>query len=210
MMIRVGNISLRLSDFPYFLKCFLDNWGSEDTKEREIQGNQLIAVDFMEQHLKNFIREVCRWGNYAGIAGRIINQNDIGKIRSCFIGAWKALNSDNPDVKGAIIRINAIKNLGTPSFASKHLRFLRPQVCPVLDSIIWQGIEKYSFNPKGYEQFSNDCLEIADILKRNGLVNPMERESGKWFAADVEMAIFEYLRSKSGSSLSKIHCRENH
>ena len=76
-MIKLGNISLRLSDFPYYLNKFLNyrNWGP-DTKKREIQGRQLIAVDFAEQYLIDFIREVCRWGNYAGIGGRILKQNE--------------------------------------------------------------------------------------------------------------------------------------
>jgi hypothetical protein len=37
-----------------------------------------------------------------------------------------------------------------------------------------------------------------------------KQAAGKWFAADVEMAIFEYLRSNPNSLLGKTRCRENH
>ena len=196
MIIKLGKISLSLSNFPYFLKRWLDKWGSEDTKELEIQGINLIAVDFAEEDLRYFIRQVCRWGNYAGIGGRVLNQNKIDMIRTNFLEAWKALNLSPPNVRRALISINKIKNLGTPSFASKHLRFLMPQVCPVLDSIIWQGVGKYSFDPEGYAEFSRDCLEIASKLHKNLTINPRARETGMWFAADIEGAIFEYLQTK--------------
>ncbi len=207
-MISLGKISLNPSDFTYFIELHLKHWSG--TRELEEQAYNLSAANFQNQQLINFIKDVCRWGNYPGIAGRVLNQNDISIIQKNFVSAWGKLKSNIPNVREAIIRINAIKNLGTPSFASKHLRFLRPQVCPVLDSIIWYGIGKYSFNPNGYEQFSRDCLEVADILQRKGIVNPLGREAGKWFAADIEMAIFEYLRSKPGSLLRKTHCREDH
>lgn len=197
MIIRLGKISLRLSDFPNFLNSWLVKWGAEETEYLEMQGIHLTAFDFPEEDLKNFIKKVCRWGNYAGIGGRVLNQNDIGMIRENFISACKALNSKHPDIRKAISKINQIKNLGTPSFASKHLRMLQPQICPVLDSIIYKGIAKYPFDPEGYAQFSGDCLEIASNLQKNRIVNPRAREAGKWFAADVEGAIFEYLQTKT-------------
>lgn len=206
-MIKLGNISLRLSDFPYYLSKFLnyENWGL-NTKKREIQGKQLIAADFAKQHLIEFIRNVCKWGNYAGIGGRILKQNDFGFIRASFIEAWRSLNLREPDVLEALIRINRIKHLGTPSFASKHLRFLNPKVCPVLDKKIWRGVNIYPFSPQGYNQFSGDCRHVASILEEKYIINPTARDSGEWFAADVEMAILSYLWPPESRS-ARVRCR---
>jgi hypothetical protein len=205
MLIPLGKISINKSDFPDLLQKFLDtkDWGPT-TRMLEGQAEHLSATNFASSHLSKFIGDVCRWGSYPGIAGRILRQNAIYDIRDKFITAWEILNSDSPNVGDALKIINQIKHLGTPSFASKHLRFLAPQICPVLDKIIWEGIGKYSFNPQGYKQFSEKCLDVANLLEKNGLRNPMEREGGKWFAADVEMAIFKYLELKNNSC--KTHC----
>jgi len=203
-MIQLGKISLNLSDFNYFVGLHLRQW--PNTREIEKQGKLLSDVNFKEQYLINFIRAVCNWGNYAGIAQRILNQNDLSIVQARFKDAWRALSTTKPNVSDALIKIIEIKNLGTPSFASKHLRFLCPQICPVLDSVICEGIGTYSFNSKVYEQFSRDCLEIANVLNQSGIVNPMKRENGKWFAADVEMAVFEYLWSGK-KKMPKTHCR---
>jgi len=56
---------------------------------------------------------------------------------------------------------------------------LRPQICPVLDSIIQDGIGKYSFNPKGYKDFSDDCLKIARFLQQGCIINLYEKRSWK-------------------------------
>ena len=148
-MIYLGKYSFRLSNFPQYLQFFLREWGSS-TKELEEQGKLVTANEFPEDDLRSFIRNVCIWGNYAGIAGRVLKQNDINIIRSSFISAWKLLDSNNPDIERAMLEINRIKNLGTPSFSSKHLRFLHPQLCPVLDSIICHRLGIYSFNGNLY------------------------------------------------------------
>jgi hypothetical protein len=99
---------------------------------------------------------------------------------------------------GALHEINRIKHLGRSSFASKHLRFLRPDVCPILDSII-SGMLNYEFNARGYGQLSKDCLRVAKVLQAVGIPNPMHRDQGSWYAADVEMALFAYLKGLQGS-----------
>jgi hypothetical protein len=187
---------IKKSDFPYFFQQSLNIWGEENLALEE-KAKQLTKKNFEISLLSDFIRDVCRWGNYAGIASRIFMQNAINDIREKFIGAWRILVNDRPDVRKALIRINEIKNLGKPSFASKHLRFLRPQFCPVLDSVIRNGVGIYSENAMGYEKFSRDCWEIANVLEQNGIINPNGREDGKWFAADIEMAIYRYLRPLS-------------
>ncbi len=186
--IAIAEIVLRPSDFTRLVEYHLDEWLG--TRELEHEASRLCAVGFPEKQLASFIKRVCEWGNYPGIAGRVLKNNDPLMIRRQFTGATNALNSDIPDVQGALRRIKQIHSLGT-SFASKHLRFLRPDVCPVLDSIISKNL---GYDEHGYKQFSDDCLRIAKTLQQHGVCNPMGRESGKWFAADVEMALFTYLR----------------
>jgi hypothetical protein len=36
-------------------------------------------------------------------------------------------------------------------------------------------------------------VSIAELLQKAGTVNPMKRAVGKWFAAEVEMALFAHL-----------------
>ena len=187
---------LQPSDFTKLVKHHLDN--VPDTRELEHEASRLCATGFAEEQLASFIRKVCKWGNYPGIAGRVLKHNDLSTIRGRFISAINALNSDIPDVQGALREINQIWGLGRPSFASKHLRFLRPDVCPVLDRTISKHLQ-YPLDEYGYKQFSDDCLRIAETLQQHGVSNPMGRESGKWFAADVEMALFQYLREPSSS-----------
>lgn len=158
----------------------------------EKEAAKLRAVDFSEELLKPFVRHVCIWGGYAGIGSRILKQNPFPKIQVQFRNAVKILESDSPSVGAALSEINRIRGLGTPSFASKHLRFLRPDLCPILDSIVATRLH-YRFGPDGYAQLAQDCLNIADTLQRDNIDNPMKREGGRWYAADVEMALFAHL-----------------
>lgn len=189
-------IVLRPSDFSKLAECHLSN--VPGTRELEDKASRLCAVNFAdEEQLAEFIRKVCKWGSYAGIAGRVLNEenNPPPTISRQFITATKALNSKEPDIQGAWYALNHIKHLG-PSFVSKHLRFLRPDVCPVLDGIISQL--GYAMNSNGYKQLSDDCLRIAKALQQYAISNPMNRESGRWFAADVEMALYAYWNPRWG------------
>jgi Holliday junction resolvase RusA-like endonuclease len=99
----------------------------------------------------------------------------------------------NPSRVGrALGEVNKLHILGTPSFASKHLRFLRPDVCPVFDSVLREALP-YSFDADGYDRFATDCTQLSDILRARGIENPRERQHGQWFAADVEAALFAHV-----------------
>ena len=185
-------IVLQLSDFTRLIERHVVEWLG--TRELEHEASRLHAAGFPEEQLASFIRRVCNWGNYPGIAGRVLKNNDLPMIRGQFIAAANALSSDIPDVQGPLREIKQIYGLAT-SFGSKHLRFLRPDVCPILDSIISNNLG-YASDEHGYKRFSDDCLRIAETLEQHGVANPMGRESGKWFAADVEMALFTHLRNE--------------
>ena len=183
------NAMLPLQDFPHLVETHLSR--ISHTIQLETAGKQLAASDFPKVELEGFILRVCTWGGYAGIAGRVFNQNDPRHIRHQFIQAASFLNGTSTDIQGALESLNQIRQLGTPSFASKHLRFLRPDICPVLDSKnVTLG---YSFNPKGYRQFAQDCARIAHALEVHAIENPIKRPHRTWFVGDIDMAIFAHL-----------------
>lgn len=146
-----------------------------------------------KEDVEKFVRDVCRWGGYAGIGGRIINQNSPHSIRDSFCTACEYLNADPPSVYWAMRSMNDLKQLQQISFASKHLRFLRPDLCPVLDSVLSEWLD-YPMNWGGYVRFAGDCHEVALALDARGFHVPKGQTKHQWRAADVEMAIFAQAR----------------
>ncbi|WP_136949081.1 hypothetical protein [Candidatus Methylobacter oryzae] len=154
----------------------------------EDMATALILKGFSFPEMENYIRSVCRWGNFAGVGGRVIKNNTRKQIQNAFVDAYAHLNTSSPNVSAALSSLNQLHGLGTPSFASKHLRFLNPDICPVYDSILTDKLP-YSFSPTGYSEFSVDCQEIARLLNAAKIANPA-RTTQSWLAADVEAAMF--------------------
>jgi hypothetical protein len=149
-------------------------------------------MNFLESELEPFITAVCNWGGYAGIGRRILNRNSLTALRDGIREADGLLDKSTPDVEGALTRLNRLHSLGSPSFASKHLRFLRPNICPVLDSVLRDALP-YSFDPEGYATFAEHCRSIGEILKQQRANNQWGRHDGAWYAADVEAALYIYF-----------------
>jgi hypothetical protein len=188
----VAGDSLQPTAFPGLVEYHLKDIRL-DTIELEASARRLIATGFLVSDLEQFISHVCGWGGYAGIAGRIHKHNPPQEVRYRFINAMDALDSDRPDVLSALCELRQIRQLGL-SFASKHLRFLRPDLCPAFDTTLSQWLD-YTLDVCGYKYFSDDCLRIAKVLQRYEVSNPVQgRDTGKWFAADVEMALFSHVR----------------
>jgi hypothetical protein len=190
--VTAANVRLPYGDFTRLVHNHLRAYPATPALEGE--GAKIMATDFPEKQLPTFVCNVCNWGGYPGIAARVLNQNSLATIRARFRDAAASLGNENPRLQAALLAINSIRQLGSPSFASKHLRFIRPDICPVLDSINSDRLG-YHFAPQGFESLSNDCLTIARRLQEYGIINPMKRENGTWFAADVEMALFAYLQN---------------
>ena len=181
---------LPFADFPALVDAHLKAFPR--TPAIEASGQHLCEAGFPEGPLESFVKDVCSWGNYAGIAGRVLKRNSLPDIRAVLIRAVAELDGDTPRYGAALHRVNTLNGLGEPSFASKHLRFLRPQHCPVFDSLLREGLP-YSFDPEGYAQFAADCRELAHALKQAGVNNPRNRPQGVWFAADVEAAVYAHV-----------------
>lgn len=183
----VFGIALSIPRMPLLFAEFLKQYS--DTVDLEIQGSSLVEKNFPASETAAFIRAVCSWGGYAGVAGRILKQNPIATIATRFRAAVAALDASSPSPSSALAEVNKLRGLGTPSFASKHLRFLRPKLCPVFDSILRDRLP-YPFDGDGYSDFAADCAGLAAILTANKTVNPHPRRESSWFSADVEAALF--------------------
>jgi hypothetical protein len=182
--------SLNLQDFPTLVQLHLRH--VPDTKKIEALGRDLVENKFTDSSLiEEFVKQVCNWGGYPGIWGRVLKRNEISDIQSRFQQALSLLKSNPPNVKEALYTITVLNSLDT-SFASKHLRFLCPQRCPVFDSVLMQRLT-YPSDSSGYQEFAEDCFLIASRLYASGTENPLGRERGQWFAADVEMALFAHF-----------------
>jgi hypothetical protein len=166
----------------------------ERTVSLEVEARRLLTADFSRQQLSDFIRGVCAWGGFPGTAERVLRQNTWPDIQRKFGSAIAALSLDPPDVQSALRAVQRVRHLGL-SFSSKHLRLLRPDVCPVLDSTLSEKLG-YPLDSRGYQRFSGDCQKVATLLQRLGVRNPLDRDDGKWFAADVEMALFVYIKNR--------------
>jgi hypothetical protein len=188
--VAIGRLKIPIDEFTILVERHLDR--APGTRDLEATGWELVTRGFPEADLENFVRNVCIWGGYPGIAGRILKNNHLGTIRVAFLNASEVLDSNMPDTAAALRSVNQIHTLGQVSFASKHLRFLWPNACPVLDSVISSSLG-YSMTTTGYSQFCRDCSQISETLRNLGMVNPMQREEDGWFAADVEMALFAGL-----------------
>jgi len=63
------------ADFPDLLQAFLDtDDNSKRTQALEASGYALRTNTQMKwDKLESFIKDVCRWGDYAGVYGRVLN-----------------------------------------------------------------------------------------------------------------------------------------
>src|ERR1700729_4625872 len=99
----------------------------------EQQARQLVVKQFQFPELREFIKAVCKWGGYEGVAGRVLKNNSKQQLRESFRSAHSHAASDNDrEAINSLLDLNGL----AVSFASKHLKFLAPEKAVVLDSII--------------------------------------------------------------------------
>lgn len=180
-------VSFDLKAFPSMLETHAESFPK--TKALEDHYTFLKHRKFSNfDELSQFVKSVCKWGNYAGVSGKVLKNNAPEKIVSVFEQIHDILYTGEPDLSKALSVINTLYGLGTPSFASKHLRFMAPEICPVYDSILTNALP-YRFDSAGYAAFAKDCSKVSEALVANNIPNPI-RESPKWYVSDVEAAIF--------------------
>lgn len=183
-MARLGIFELPDEHFPDRIK--LHRLEFPDVEILEKVAEQLVQDQFPQIASLRFLRQICRWGGYYGIAARVRNNNRPEEIVQAFSSAWQCLSK--ADVVGALGKINALHGLGRPSFASKFLRFLAPGQAPILDSIISERTG-FPLSAIGYGQLIQACQQVIEQLAAVGVKNPV-RPEGVWFIADIEAAFY--------------------
>jgi hypothetical protein len=144
---------------------------------------------FQISQLRQFIKAVCHWGGYPGVAARVIKNNMEPALRYAFEAAHSHVTAQ--DDISAIKSLLKLKGLAV-SFASKHLKFLAPEKAVVLDGTISARLG-YALTPDGYQAFVSDCRRILERALADRLTYSGWAKNG-WRVSDIEMAIFEKLR----------------
>ena len=185
-------LSLELSELPALFEQFIaPRPASQDSRTQDIEkfAASIIASGFPAEGTGALVRQICHWGGYAGVAGRVLNGNETADLHDHLTSATAMVNKG--DVGGALDRLQKIKGLGL-SFASKHLKFLAPDQAVVLDSIISSNLG-YPMTRPGYEAFLADCHTILRMARQTDVAYPGWGTNG-WRVSDIEMAIFQKLR----------------
>jgi len=111
---------INLTEFPELLLRFQRNVpgrpNAPTTVDIEKQGELLAQHDFSDRELEEFIRKVCSWGGYPGVAQRIINKNPSELLTSSFRAAHAAAHGGR--VVAALEDLLQVNQLAV-SFASK-------------------------------------------------------------------------------------------
>ena len=183
--VKMVRLDIPLDEFPSLLAAHRKS--DPDTARVEALGKKYVENGFRPEETADFVREVCRWGHYAGVAGRVLKHNSLATITDCFKNAHSELLSGNS--YDAIQRVTTLRCLAV-SFGSKHLKFLAPDHAVVLDEIISQRLG-YPRTADDYVEFLDDCMQIRDILNAQSIRASDEQEH--WRVSDVEMAIFSSL-----------------
>lgn len=178
---------INLAELPDQLSTFIEK--NPDTREIEDLGLELVASGFKRELTSKFIKRVCTWGRYAGIAGRVILRNGLEVAARTLNEAHQCAKVG--DLDGALHSLLQLKGLSV-SFASKHLKFLSPDKAVVLDSIISENLG-YPLKPSGYREFVDDCANVRDRAAKASIPYTGWGPSG-WRVSDVEMAIFTKLK----------------
>ena len=197
-----GRRKIPLRDFPSrFCQAVMEfNEGATDAKVRtfalEKEGARLARKGFADKKAaSDFIHRVLTWGGAPGdfIRGRIEHFGTMPKIVASVAEALTLIKDDN--FSGAMKVVVFPKPRGLDiSFASKILRMLKPEIVGAFDGALLRHLP-YTYSTAGWAQFCFDCKATADELEYRGIINP-ERKSGRWFAADVEAVLSQFMREE--------------
>ena len=189
--INIIRLSMTPEEFPEYLAKGIN--ADPTTQNVEQKARNLIENDFRDDLTASFVKSVCRWGNYAGVAGKVLKHNDLGVVSKTLRKALE--QTETQGVQLALRTTLGIRGLAV-SFASKHLKFLNPERHVVLDSIISENLGyPRDENGEGYAMFVSDCAQALKIVKEKGVPYPASAPAKEWRIADVEMAIFQKIRA---------------
>jgi hypothetical protein len=184
-------VTIPHADFPVLLAAFLRENPSTPAAER--LGLALRESDPMKwDDLETFMKKVGEWAGKTGprvVLGQVLKGNT-SEIKDKVRDAIAQLKSDKPNPAAALRKMDEVKGLDI-SFASKHLRLLFPEYCPVLDSILSCRLG-HALTADGYEEFARRCTEIAGELNRAQIPSTFPGRTD-WRPSDVEAALFAWV-----------------
>jgi len=218
--------AFNLNEFPTFFCAY--NWSNANHKARgypgdiypdfpwmkslEERGAWLTVQSEVAAAPTDYVRELLAWG-----AGK----NDprmrfeVGLGNVSLLGIFQPVVANIDDPKAAITAALQIPGCGL-TYASKLLRFLRPDLHASLDGRLREAMLKagllsriYDSNEnsmvRGYVAFQGFCADLvarldAAKIARPGCNLPAAPTATGWRVADVEMALFAWAdRSNPGA-----------
>jgi hypothetical protein len=182
------SIADRLEDFSGLVARHMA--AVPDTRALEAQAAALLKAGIPDRQLSVFIEAVHRWGGSTRQLPRVLRSARPVHFKQ----AMRSLAGSPPDIQAAVLALTAIDGLGI-SFGSKHLRLLCPELCPILDSRVRTHF-KYRKDANGYCRLQKDTISAARKLEQADVFNPMARPGGRWYAADVDMAVYAFIKGE--------------
>ncbi|OYW56029.1 MAG: hypothetical protein B7Y80_03150 [Hyphomicrobium sp. 32-62-53] len=187
--LKLVRLVIELDEFPGYLTKGI---GEDGRLERtEAKAREIAKRNFPQDDCREFVRAVCLWGDDPRRGGKVIKRNHPEKISKAMKSAFEF--SMQGQIANALDAVTKLEGLAV-SFGSKHLKFLAPDRHVVLDSIISERLG-YTRDVKGYLQWLAACHEFV-ILVREAGVKYTGIGSDGWRVSDIEMAIFNKIRSE--------------
>ena len=147
------------------------------TKAVEALGRSILGGVWDRCH--EFSKQVCDWGGGGRVWGNLERHHSPDALQT-ELHQW-FLSADVADGKSSAIEGGlGIKGLGV-SFASKHLRLLKPDCYAVLDDVLSVGLG-FALNPAGYDLFVH---ELKQFKKRYAVSHSL---------AEIESSLFGLVR----------------
>ncbi|MBI4643947.1 MAG: hypothetical protein HY790_11505 [Deltaproteobacteria bacterium] len=148
---------------------------------------------------KYLLQEMIEWG---GSQNGVLQKFNDGCGEVNLFTVMQAVVNNLDDPKEAISSALGLPGLGL-TYASKLLRFMKPEMYGALDSKIRKALNTEGRLPRifdgvhnsmvsGYVKFIRMLEEIKDRLKREGIKKPAcgLTDEGTWRASEIEMALF--------------------
>lgn len=188
-----------LHDFPkmleiYFRELVTDksaHYALEELGRMRCQNENGFSPE-NPKDVREFVTQVCAWGGDPDIGENVLQTP--GTIARALNKAADYIRQGN--VAEAIVSVQ-VPGLG-PSYGSKHLRMLCPEKCVVYNSVLTGAFSQCYGDGLDDKKYAKFCAILAELARKfpDDIPN-QERECGKWFAADIEAAIFCKYYSKT-------------
>lgn len=174
-------LELDASRVPALLEAHQKQWSNPDPNDLEARAAELEQADFPPHECHKFFRTAIGWGRGHRFLGRASAKNRPETVARALRDAVHSVDQGDP--AEAVTRVQKLSYIGQ-SFASKLVRFLRPEQAVILDSVLRTNLG-YAETKEGYATFIDDCRAIQRHLSDAG--NALR-------LCDVEAAVFAQIQ----------------